>query len=168
MLLVDNRQEKIKFEEDLINLIEDMIKYALKEEGVNLEYEVSLILIDNKNIRNINKEQRGKDMVTDVLSFPMLEYPEHKVFKDVYKDYKFSQFDLDEGKLILGDIALSLERAKEQSEEFNHSFKREVCYLIIHSILHLLGYDHMEECDKEIMRRREEEILKSFNLIREI
>ncbi|CAM2846627.1 rRNA maturation RNase YbeY [Hathewaya histolytica] len=168
MLLVDNRQNKLLIQEDIVELIEKMIHYTLQEEKVTLDYEISLILVDNKEIRDINRETRGKDSITDVLSFPMLEYPNHKVFKDVYKDYGFNDMDLDEGKLVLGDIALSLERAKEQSEEFNHSFKREVCYLIIHSILHLLGYDHIEDNDKEVMRKREEEILNSFNVIRDL
>ncbi|MFX0549209.1 rRNA maturation RNase YbeY [Hathewaya histolytica] len=168
MLLVDNRQNKVLIQEDIVELIEKMIHYTLQEEKVKLDYEISLILVDNKQIRDINREIRGKYSITDVLSFPMLEYPHHKVFKDVYKDYGFSDMDLDEGKLVLGDIALSLERAKEQSEEFNHSFKREVCYLIIHSILHLLGYDHIEDNDKELMRKREEEILNSFNVIRDL
>ena len=96
----------------------------------------------------------------------MLDYKKKTVFKDNYLDYKFSPIDLDDGNLVLGDIVLSLERAKEQSEEFNHSFLREVCYLIIHSILHLLGYDHMEEDDKVIMRSREEEILSKFQINR--
>lgn len=168
MLLVDNRQNKIKVEEELIELIENMIEYTLREEGVKEDYEVSLILIDNDTIKDINKEQRQKDMVTDVLSFPMLEYIPHTVYKENYLNYTFTEMDLDDGRLVLGDIALSLERAKEQSEEFNHSFKREVCYLIIHSILHLLGYDHMEEDDKVVMRKREEEILNNFNVVREI
>lgn len=168
MLLVDNRQDKITVEEELIELIENMIEYALREEGVKEDYEVSLILIDNANIKEINKEQRQKNVVTDVLSFPMLDYKPHTVYKENYLNYTFNEMDLDDGKLVLGDIALSLERAKEQSEEFNHSFKREVCYLIIHSILHLLGYDHMEDDDKVVMRKREEEILNNFNVLREI
>ncbi|MPM83389.1 Endoribonuclease YbeY [bioreactor metagenome] len=125
-----------------------------------------MIFVDNEEIREINKDMRNIDKVTDVLSFPMLEYENHKVFKDLYIGYKFEITDLNEGNLVLGDMALSLERALEQSEEYGHSYLREVCYLVVHSILHLLGYDHMEEQDKIVMRKREEEILNRFNINR--
>jgi probable rRNA maturation factor len=93
----------------------------------------------------------------------MLDYPEGKVFKETYLNYEFKECDMDSGNLVLGDIALSLEKAKEQSIEFGHSFLRETCYLTVHSVLHLLGYDHMAENEKKIMRDREEKILKEFN-----
>ncbi len=107
---------------------------------------------------------RNIDRATDVLSFPMLEYPKGRVFKDVYTNYDFQPSDMDGENLVLGDIAISLEKAEEQSREFCHSFLREVCYLTVHSLLHLLGYDHMEDEDKKVMRRREEEILREFEL----
>lgn len=166
MIYTDDRQNLISINSKQMATICDIIDYALKEEKVLIPYEVSLIFVDNENIREINEEMRGIDAATDVLSFPMLNYENKKVFKDCYLNYKFSPIDLDEGNLVLGDIVLSLERAKEQSVEFNHSFEREVCYLIIHSILHLLGYDHMEEEDKIIMRKREEEILSKFKISR--
>lgn len=166
MIYTDDRQNLISINKEQLATICDIIDYALKEEKVLIPYEVSLIFVDNENIRDINEELRGIDAATDVLSFPMLNYEEKKVFKDCYLNYEFSPIDLDEGNLVLGDIVLSLERAQEQSEEFNHSFEREVCYLIIHSILHLLGYDHMEEEDKIIMRKREEEILSKFQINR--
>ncbi|MFQ9615744.1 MAG: rRNA maturation RNase YbeY, partial [Clostridium butyricum] len=108
------------------------------------------------------------DRETDVLSFPMLDYDNKKIFKEMYKGYEFSQSDFDGEELVLGDIVLSLEKALEQSLEFNHSFEREASYLVVHSVLHLLGYDHMEEEDKVIMRKREEEILNELNITREI
>ena len=98
----------------------------------------------------------------------MLDYEDKKVFKEMYKNYEFSQSDFDGEELVLGDVVLSLERALEQSKEFNHSFEREASYLVVHSILHLLGYDHMEEDDKVIMRKREEEILNKLNITREV
>lgn len=166
MIYTDDRQNLISINKEQLATICDIIDYALKEEKVLIPYEVSLIFVDNENIRDINEEMRGIDAATDVLSFPMLNYDEKKVFKDCYLNYEFSPIDLDEGNLVLGDIVLSLERAQEQSVEFNHSFEREVCYLIMHSILHLLGYDHMEEEDKIIMRKREEEILSKFQINR--
>lgn len=166
MIYKDNRQNIISVDEKLSCIIDEIIDYTLKEEKVSISYEVSLIYVDNESIREINNDSRGIDKVTDVLSFPMLDYEKNKVFKDLYVNHKFSQIDLNEGNLVLGDIVLSLERAKEQSEEFGHSFEREACYLIIHSILHLLGYDHMEEQEKKIMRAREEEILNKFEITR--
>ncbi|SHI01882.1 probable rRNA maturation factor [Clostridium collagenovorans DSM 3089] len=165
MIYIDDRQDKIKVTEEMVDAIKEIIDYALKEEGVKVDYEVSLIFVDNENIRLINNEQRNIDSVTDVLSFPMLEYPQDEVFKDVYINYEFDDSFYDDGNLVLGDIALSLERAQEQSLEYDHSFIRETCYLIVHSILHLLGYDHMGD-DKVMMRKREEEILNKFKISR--
>lgn len=166
MIFMDNRQDKIEVTEELKNTIESVIGHSLKEEKVEVSCEVSIIFIDNEEIRDINRENRNIDRVTDVLSFPMLNYPKGKVFKETYSNYEFESSDLDDGNLVLGDIALSLEKAKEQSLEFGHSFLREAAYLTVHSVLHLLGYDHMEEEEKEIMRKREEEILNKFSLTR--
>lgn len=166
MLLIDNRQNKIEVTNELEDLLEKIIDFTLKEEKVLIDYEISLIFTDNSEIRTINNDYRKIDKETDVLSFPMLEYPKDKVYKDVYQNYKFDDSYFDEGKLVLGDIAISLERAKEQCEEYGHSFFREVCYLSVHSILHLLGYDHMEEDEKLVMRNREEYILQEFNITR--
>ena len=167
MIYVDNRQEKIEVDEKLVDLLKNVIEFALKEEEVDVECEVSLLFVDNDEMREINNETRGIDRATDVLSFPMLDYENKKVFKEMYKNYEFSQSDCDGEELVLGDVVLSLERALEQSKEFNHSFEREASYLVVHSILHLLGYDHMEEDDKVIMRKREEEILNKLNITRE-
>ncbi|MBV7273022.1 rRNA maturation RNase YbeY [Clostridium thailandense] len=166
MIYIDDRQEKIPVNEELKKNIESVIEYALKEEKVNIPCEVSVIFVDNNEIREINRENRNIDKATDVLSFPMLEYPESRVFKEVYLNYNFHPSDLDEGNLVLGDIVLSLEKAEEQRIEFNHSFLREAAYLTVHSVLHLLGYDHMKEEEKKVMRKREEEILKEFRILR--
>lgn len=166
MILIDNRQNNIEVTKELENSIENAVKLTLKEEMVKIPEEVSIILVDNSEIRELNREFRNIDRATDVLSFPMLEYPENKVFKDVYYEHVFEPMDLDEGKLILGDIVISLEKAVEQSREYGHSFMREVCYLAVHSVLHLLGYDHMEDEQKAVMRSREEYILSKMDLSR--
>jgi len=166
MLYTENRQEKLEVTEDLINKITEVSKFALKEEGVTEEYQISLLFVDNEEIRQINKETRNIDRETDVLSFPMLDFENGKVYKDMYIGFEFDETYKDGNELVLGDMVLSLEKAKEQSIEFEHSYEREVCYLVIHSILHLLGYDHMIEEDKVKMRSREEEILKKFNIER--
>jgi len=167
MILIDNRQNKIDVDDKLNDAVNNVIEYTLNEEKVNVDYEISIIYVDNNDIRTINKEFRNIDRETDVLSFPMLDYPKDRVYKDVYGDFVFDASYLNEGRLVLGDMALSLEKAKEQSIEYGHSFLREVCYLTVHSILHLLGYDHMEEHEKLIMRSREEEILTAFNITRD-
>lgn len=166
MIFIDNRQNKIEVTKELETVIKNVIEYTLKEEKLFIDNEVSVIFIDNDEIREINLKERGIDEITDVLSFPMLHYPKDKVFKDVYINHKFDQSDLYDEKLVIGDVALSLERAKQQGEEFGHSFIRECAYLTVHSILHLLGYDHMEEMEKNIMRKREEEILSNFKISR--
>ena len=96
----------------------------------------------------------------------MLEYEEGKVFKDIYLDFDFDERYKDGDELVLGDMVLSLERALEQSKEYGHSYEREVSYLVVHSILHLLGYDHMVEEDKIKMRQREEEMLNKLEIRR--
>ena len=141
MIYTDNRQEKIEVTEELVKELEHTIEFALKEEEVNIPFEISLLFVDNDEIREINNETRNIDKETDVLSFPMLDYPKDKVFKDVYKNYEFDETYMDGEELVLGDIVLSLEKALEQSKEYNHSFKREASYLVVHSVLHLLGYD---------------------------
>ena len=166
MIYVDNRQEKIKIDEEFQNKLEEVINFALKEEEVTVPTEISMLFVDNEEIREINNDTRGIDRATDVLSFPMLDYEDKKVFKEMYKDKEFNEIFMDGEELVLGDIVLSLERALEQSEEYNHSFTREACYLVVHSVLHLLGYDHMEDEDKKVMRKREEEILGKLDITR--
>ena len=166
MIFIDNRQNKIQVTQELETTIKDVIEYTLKEEKLLIDNEVSVIFIDNEEIKEINLSTRRINEITDVLSFPMLHYPSNKVFKEVYLNHKFDQSDLFEGRLVIGDVALSLERSKQQSEEFGHSFIRECAYLTVHSILHLLGYDHMDEAQKQVMRKREEEILNDFNISR--
>lgn len=167
MLYTDNRQNKLEVTQEFINKLNDVCNFTLKEEGVEGEYQISLLFVDNNEIKEINEETRGINKATDVLSFPMLDYENGKVYKDMYIGYEFDETYMDGNELVLGDMVLSLERALEQSIEYNHTYEREVCYLVVHSILHLLGYDHMEEDEKLIMRSREEEILNKLNIIRE-
>ena len=166
MLFTTDEQNKINVNQEFIDTINNVCDFALKKENVLVPYQISLLLVDNEEIRRINKETRAIDKETDVLSFPMLDYPKGKVFKDVYLDKVFSPIYLDGDELVLGDMVLSLEKAKEQSIEYNHSFLRECSYLAVHSILHLLGYDHMEDEEKKVMRKREEEILNELNIKR--
>lgn len=166
MIYVDDRQDKIEVTDEFIKKLESVINFALKEEEVSIDCEISMLFVDNEEIRDINNETRGIDRATDVLSFPMLDYDDKKVFKETYKDNNFDATFMDGEELVLGDIVLSLERTLEQSKEYNHSFEREACYLVVHSVLHLLGYDHIEDEDKKIMRKREEEILGKLDITR--
>lgn len=166
MIYTENQQEKLNVENEFIEQLEKVITFALKEEGVEIPFEVSLLFVDNMQIKEINNETRNIDRETDVLSFPMLEYQKDKVYKDLYLDYEFDQTFKDGEDLILGDIVLSLEKAMEQSKEYEHSYEREASYLVVHSVLHLLGYDHMEEDEKVRMRKVEEEILNKLEIKR--
>lgn len=135
---------------------EDEIK-AYIDEVLNDEFEsekpvyLSVALIGNDEIQRINREYRGKDQPTDVISFAYHET----------EDYMIGPYD------TLGDIVISLERVKEQAKEYGHSFKRELYYVLTHGLLHLLGYDHIEEEEKKEMRAREEEILGKFGITRD-
>ena len=121
---------------------------------MNLFFVYSVTFIDNEGIRSLNNEYRNKDSATDVLSFPMYAFTE-----DDMPDTDFS--------VELGDIVLSLERAAEQAEEFGHSYEREVAFLTVHSVLHLLGYDHeLSEEDDLDMRERQRKIMEKINILR--
>ena len=138
-------------------LIKNVIETVLKEEKVIQDLEIYVTLTNNENIHKINLEQRNVDRPTDVLSFPMFEREELKTLKEISKEEQY----------ILGDIIVSIEKVKEQAEEYGHSFKRELAYLITHGMLHLLGYDHMIEDEKAQMRKREEEILGLLEITRD-
>lgn len=166
MLYTENRQNKIEVTNEFIEKISEICDFALKEEEMNLEYQISLLFVDNEEIREINNETRNIDKETDVLSFPMLDFEDKKVYKEMYLNFEFDETFKDGNELILGDMVLSLEKALEQSKDYGHSFEREVSYLVVHSILHLLGYDHMVDDDKKKMRKREEEILNKLSITR--
>ncbi|MBT2157173.1 rRNA maturation RNase YbeY [Clostridioides difficile] len=138
-LILDDRQDKLEVSEELIEKIKDIIIECLDYEGYDDNYEVSLSFVDNKEIHELNREYRGVDRVTDVLSFPLLS--------DDFEDVELEEESL-------GDIVVSLERALEQSIEYNHSFEREVCFLICHSMFHLLGYDHDTDENTKEMREK--------------
>ena len=143
-----------KIEEEA--LIKTVVKTVLKEEGIVQDLEVYITLTHNDNIQKINAEHRNIDKPTDVLSFPMFE-------RDEIPNLKKNNEAIE---TMLGDIIVSVEKVREQAEEYGHSFKRELAYLVTHGMLHLLGYDHMIDEEKEQMRKREEEILEKLNITR--
>ena len=138
------------------------ISAALEAEGVTVPCEINVLVTDDNGIRVINNATRQVDSATDVLSFPMFQFTPGAFPADVTED-----LDPQTGLLPLGDMAISLERAKDQAKRFGNSLKREVGYLTIHSILHLLGYDHMDEGEmKRQMRTREEIIAAQIGITR--
>lgn len=148
----ENAQEKKEVRYSLKMLIRRAIEATLKYEKFDDDAEVSVTFTDNQKIRRMNKKFRNIDRATDVLSFPL--------FDDDGMDAHVAELDC-----MLGDIVLSLEKAGEQAEEFGHSFEREVAFLSVHSVLHLLGYDHeTSEADDADMRRRQSEIMDKLGL----
>lgn len=130
------------------------------ETDVPLAIEISFT--DEEEIRRLNRELRGIDKVTDVLSFPALDLERGQAIKKAEYPFEIDE----EGRLLLGSIAICIKRAKEQAEEYGHSYERELHYLIVHGIMHCLGYDHMEESDKAQMREQEEKILNKLGITR--
>lgn len=143
----DDRQDDIKITEEIKNLIEKSIAAVLKIEKLDENVEVSVSFVGDDEIRELNREYRGVDKSTDVLSFPMDD-----------------EFIID--NRILGDVIINTRRVMEQAEELGHSNERELSYLTVHSILHLLGYDHMEDEDKKEMREREKLAMRELTIYR--
>lgn len=142
-------------------LLRRVISAALEAEGMDLPCEINVLLTDDEGIHQVNLDMRGVDRPTDVLSFPMFDIPEGYLPSALCSDP-------DTGLIALGDMCISLERARAQAAEFGHSLEREVSYLTVHSVLHLLGYDHTDEgVRKARMREREEAILAELGLTRE-
>ncbi|MGB3259463.1 rRNA maturation RNase YbeY [Paenisporosarcina sp.] len=139
-----------------LEMIEKMLHHAAQSEGIEAGSELSVTFVNNEEIQQINHEYRGKNVPTDVISFAMEELGEGEMAIEV------------EGvPRMLGDIIISVERAKEQAADYGHSEERELGFLAIHGFLHLLGYDHMEEDEEKEMTQKQEAILQSFGLRRE-
>ncbi len=150
---------------ELYEIAEQVISFTLDYMDCPYEAQVSLLITDNEEIHKINLEHRQIDRPTDVLSFPMVTY-------ETPGDFSFLEeagvdcFEPDSGELMLGDIVISADKVLEQSEEYGHSVKREYAFLITHSMLHLMGYDHMTEEEAKEMERLQEEILTKMNILR--
>jgi len=152
-VLFSDEQDKITLDFDAEKLAEDCTREALFEEEIEDDAEVSLTMVDNARIRELNAEFREIDRETDVLSFPM-------------GDEEGFEVNPETDALLLGDIVISLEKAKAQSEEYGHSMKREVAFLIAHSLFHLLGYDHMTPEEEKEMFAKQENVLQRLGITR--
>ena len=152
-IFFSDEQDKLAPPDEFEGLIEDCTRAALEEEGIEDSAEVSVTLVDNARIRELNSEHRGIDRETDVLSFPLCG------------DEGF-EVDPDTDAILLGDIVISLEKAKAQAEEYGHSFRREAAFLVTHSLFHLLGYDHMTPDEETEMFTKQEKVLEKLGITR--
>lgn len=142
-----------------------IIEFAIDFLDCEYETQVNLTLTDNEGIHELNREYREIDRPTDVLSFPLVDFEEPNKFGNI-EDYAEDYFDLDTGELMLGDIVISVEKVKEQANEYGHSVLREFDFLIVHSILHLFGYDHMEDDERIVMEDMQRKILDAAGITR--
>ena len=150
-VIITDRQKKVRIPTGLRMQIRRACIAVLREEQFEGDSEVSVSFVDNEEIRKLNKEFRSIDSATDVLSFPLGENGVYDVNPKT-------------GAKMLGDVVISMQKAHEQALDFDHSFEREVCYLTVHSVLHLLGYDHMVPEDKAVMRSKEEAVMQAMGL----
>ena len=139
---------------------------VLESENCPYETQVNVVLTDNSGIREMNRECRGIDRETDVLSFPNVDFEQEGVF-DIDEDREADYFDPDTGELMLGDILISVDKVMEQAQNYGHSVRREFAFLVAHSMLHLCGYDHMEEAEAKVMERKQDEILAGLGITRD-
>ncbi|MCY7945355.1 rRNA maturation RNase YbeY [Bacillus atrophaeus] len=154
-LLIDIIDETESVAEEMLKEVEKLLQYAAEREGVQDQAEVSVTIVTNNEIQQINKEYRGKDTPTDVISFALEEEGEDEV-----------EIVGAEMPPVLGDIIISADRTKEQAEEYGHSFLRELGFLAVHGFLHLLGYDHMTKEQEEEMFTKQKDLLDNYGLTR--
>ena len=153
-VLIDNRTDWV-LDDEFERLFNDVVLESLRVEDCDTQCEGSISIVDNSEIKNINKQFRHIDKETDVLSFPQLTFEEGEV-ADVNEN----------DEIILGDIIISIEKAISQAEEYGHGLRREIAFLTAHSMLHLMGYDHMEPEERDIMFEKQEKILGNLGITR--
>ena len=158
-LLIENQQDILNITPKTEELIKSVCEEALSSEGWDFDAQISITFTDNETIKKINSYHRKIDKATDVLSFPLLIFDE---------DMEILEAEYDGDMIVLGDIVISTEQALIQAEKYGHSIKREIAFLIAHSMLHLLGYDHeLGDEDEKIMFSKQKNILEKLNITRE-
>lgn len=163
---VENETDE-QFEFDVELLLNNLVKQLIINENIPFEqFSLNVTFTDDETIHEVNKEFREIDRATDVLSFPAIDFEKPGCFENI-EDGDPLYFDPDTDELILGDIMISLEHAHSQAKEYGHSFKREIAFLLTHSLLHLIGYDHMEDEERLVMEQKQEAILSALNITRE-
>ena len=162
---MENETEEVfAFDEEA--LCRQVAEAVLDSEGCPYEAQVNVLITDSEGIRDYNREYRGIDRETDVLSFPNVPFEKEADFS-VAEDCESDCFDPDSGELILGDIILCTGRIYSQAESYNHSVRREFAFLVAHSMLHLCGYDHETPAEAEVMEQKQEAVLESLGLTRD-
>lgn len=157
----------IKLDIEYETIISKVVNMAMDTEECPYEAEINVILTDNNEIKNINKSYREIDSATDVLSFPLVDYEIPADFSHLEENVD-DYFNPETGELLLGDIIVSVEKVVSQAEEYGHSKERELGFLIAHSMLHLFGYDHMEEAERNFMEEKQRKILDNLGITREL
>ena len=162
-------EENVEFKTDFDKqkTAEEVIGHILKKEGCPEEFEVDILITDSEEVREYNKEYRDIDKTTDVLSFPNLEWEAPSDFENLNVEDLEMSVNPETNLTILGEICLNKDRIISQAEDYGHSVKREYAFLIAHSILHLLGYDHMEEEEARVMEKKQDEYLSQIGITRE-
>ncbi|MBO5522032.1 MAG: rRNA maturation RNase YbeY [Eubacterium sp.] len=148
-------------------LLTEVIDEVLKKEACPFDAQVSVSFVDDEEIRNRNRDFRQLDRVTDVLSFPLVPFRRPADFRFLEEGEEQDCFDPDTGELCLGDIVINTARVRQQAEEYGHSLRRETAFLTAHSMLHLLGYDHMTEEEAAVMENKQEAVLQELGITRE-
>jgi len=164
MTLLFEEEGELKLPLECETLAEKVIEAAMDYVECPYEAEINLLLTMNEEIHEMNKNFRGIDRATDVLSFPMVDYEAPGEFD--FLDEAIENFHPETGELMLGDIVISKEKVISQAEEYGHSIEREYAFLITHSMLHLFGYDHMEEEERIVMEQKQKEILEQLGILR--
>lgn len=164
MTVTVEQETEVSFDFDHEALAKNVIMYTMEHECFPYEAEVNVTLVDLEEIHRINREFRQIDRPTDVLSFPLLAYEEPGDFSKLEEDP--DNFNPDTGEILLGDIILCVPKILEQAKEYGHSVRREYSFLIVHSMLHLFGYDHMTEEDAARMEQKQNEILDKLQISR--
>ena len=155
-----------KFDFDIEELASQISEAVLKEEACDREVEISLTITDDAGIQEMNREFRGIDKPTDVLSFPTIEYDEPGDFS-VIDEQELDLLNPDTGNIMFGDIVINENRVRSQAEEYGHSIRREFAFLVAHSMLHLCGYDHMEAEEAAVMEKKQSDILNKLGITRD-
>ena len=154
-MIIDINDETNQLEQNQLELLEKLLDYAREKEEIENDAELSITIVDNETIQEINKQYRDKDQPTDVISFALEEHGEEEI-----------EIRGDNLPRHLGDIIISIEKVNEQANEYGHSFNRELCFLAVHGFLHLLGYDHMTTEEEKEMMERQDHLLDDFGLTR--
>lgn len=165
-MILEFEDERGLLDEQARELMQRCADAAQETEGVNVPLAVFISIVGDDEIQEINREQRGKDASTDVLSFPTVNYPEGKTAGSCEKLLR-REYDPEIGACLIGDIVISMDHVRAQAAEYGHSERRESGYLLTHGLFHLMGYDHMTDTDKPVMRAMEERALASIGLTRE-